>query len=243
MSRAPLAANGRPVLIGFLCLSTLVIPLAVWRESVGDPLDYFTHRVPPGQALYAMSKLSGLLALAFFWLQCMTALARFVPTLRGFISFNRQQHVTLGTTTFLLVLSHVVLFIAASAARTGHSGLDLLLPKFDAGYYRVYISLGAFALWGLGVAIYSGWRRWHGHEGWKWVHRGVFVVFVLGFLHGISIGSETRFGVMSYLYAFFGLSLIAAMCSAVWIECAQRQQMRNAGSRTTEEAVTGGSAS
>jgi predicted ferric reductase len=224
VSRALLAANSRTFLIGLLGLSTLVIPLAIWRVSVGNPLDYFAYRVPPGQTLYAMSKLSGLLALAFYWLQCMTALARFVPALRGFVSLNRRQHVALGTTIFLLVLTHVALFIAASTARTGHSALHVLLPKFDAGYFSAYVSLGAIAFWGLGIAICAGWRRWHGQEGWKWVHRGVFVVFAVGFLHGVSIGSETRFGLMSYLYAFFALSLSAATCSVAWLELKRRRR-------------------
>lgn len=229
MSRVYLTGSNRILLLGMLGLSTLVIPLAVWRLSVGNPLEYFTHRVPPGQSLYALSKLSGLLALALYWLQGITALARFAPKLRSSFSVNRQQHVALGTSVLLLVLTHVVLFIAASTARTGHSALDLLLPEFDAGYFRTYISLGAIAFWGLGVAIYAGWRRWHGHEGWKWVHRGVFVVFALGFLHGISIGSETRFGLMGYLYAFFALSLGAATCAAAWLEWRRRQWLRQTG--------------
>lgn len=243
VTRAFFAANGKAFLVASMCLSTLLIPLAVWRLSVGNPLDYFTYRVPPGQTLYAMSKLSGLLALAFFWLQCMTALARFAPALRGFIAFNRQQHVALGTTTFLLALIHVVLFIAASSARTGHSALHLLLPKFDAGFFSAYVSLGTIAFWGLGVAIYAGWRRWRGHEAWKWIHRGVLVVFTLGFLHGVSIGSETRLSLMAYLYAFIGLSLSVATCSAVWLECKRRRRMRRPGARTAMEAAGGGSAS
>lgn len=57
-----------------------VVPtLAVWLTSVGNPLDYLRYELPPGQALYILSKLLGLVALALLWLQCLTALAQRSP--------------------------------------------------------------------------------------------------------------------------------------------------------------------
>jgi hypothetical protein len=48
------------------------------------------------------------------------------------------------------------------------------------------------------------------------VHHGALPALALGYLHGISIGSETRYGLMAYVYAFIGLSILAAVSSWLW---------------------------
>jgi predicted ferric reductase len=207
----------RRLLVPAVCLMTLLIPVLVWLISTHGPIAYFVHEVPPGQRFYILSKLFGLLALALFWLQCMAALARFVPALRGFLSLSRKQHAWIGATTFALIVVHIGLFITASTFRTGHLALPLLVPKFDQGFYSAFVSLGAVAFWILLVVIVAGMLRARGHDVWRWVHRASLVVFALGFLHGITIGTETRFGLMKYVYAFIALSLATAVASWIWM--------------------------
>lgn len=217
----------RPVkrlLVPLVCAVTLMIPVAVWLIATHGPVPYFTHHVPPGQRFYILSKLCGLLALTLFWLQGMTALARFSPALRGFFSLPRLQHILLGVTTFVLAAAHVGLFITASSLRTQHLALPLLLPKFDQGFYTSFVSLGAIAAWLLVLVIIAGVMRARGQAWARWIHRISFVVFGLGFLHGIVIGSETRFGLMKYVYAFIGLSLAVALIS--WMLAGLRQGLR-----------------
>lgn len=199
-----------------ICALTFLIPPLTWLISSGDPLAYFTHHVPPGQAIFVGSKLCALLALSLFWLQGMTALSRLSPALQGFFQFTRRQHVLLGCTTSLFVLLHLGSFVLASTLRTKHSALDLLIPTFAHGFYRAMVSLGAIAFWLLLVVIVAGALRLQGGAAWRWVHRIVFAVFALGFVHGIAIGSETRFGLMKYVYAFMGLSIGTALCSWMW---------------------------
>lgn len=204
------------------CAAALIIPVVVWLVSVGDPFKYMHSRVPPGQALYVSSKLCGLLALALFWFQCMTALARFAPILRDFLHLGRVQHALLGAGTFALASAHVFLFVGASSMRTGHSDWAVLIPTFDRGYFAVYVSLGVIAFWLLLAVVIAGVFRRLGNLKWEWVHRSFVIVFALAVLHGIAIGSETRFGPMGYIYAFFGLSLVASVGSWIRLQLAWR---------------------
>jgi predicted ferric reductase len=219
-------AGLKRLLVPTVCAVTLLIPVVVWLISTHRPLEYFTHLVPPGQRLYILSKLCGLLALAAFWFQCMTALARSAPAVRGFFSLTRRQHVMLGTATFVLVVAHLGLFIAASSIRTHHLTLPLLIPTFDQGFYTAFVSVGAIAFWILVAVIIAGILRARGYRIWRWLHRASLVVFALGFLHGITIGSETRFGLMKYIYAFIGLSLAAAVGSWIWLSVGVRWRAR-----------------
>lgn len=211
------------------CVVTLFIPVLVWLVSTGAPQAYLTHRVPPGQSLFVASKLCALLALTLFWLQCMTALARFSPALQGLMRLTRMQHIVLGSAAVGMIAAHVALFMAASGMRTGHAAFNLLIPHFDLGYYSVHVGYGAMALWLLVLAVIAGALRMSGRARWRWLHRAVFVVFVLAMVHGVSIGTETRFGLMKYVYAFIALSMTAAVCSwawAIWARGLQQQAMR-----------------
>lgn len=213
-----------------ICGLTFVIPPLTWWISNGGPFAYLTHNVPPGQSLFVASKLCALMALSLFWLQCMTALSRKTPALRGFFEFSRRQHVVLGFSAAAVVVLHVGLFMTASALRTQHAAWDLLVPTFVQGFYKTNISFGAIAFWLLLLALVAGLFRLRRTAVWSWVHRTVLVVFALGFLHGISIGSETRFGLMTYVYAFIGLSVCTALGSWAWASLAPR--------RTLEERIS-----
>ena len=214
------------LMVPLVCVVTLLIPVAVWLISTHGPIPYFTHYVPPGQRFYIVSKLCALLALTLFWFQCMTALARFSPALRGFFSLPRSQHVLLGITAFVMTLAHVGMFITASTLRTGHLALPLLVPKFDQGFYTAFVSVGAIAVWLLLMVVIAGAMRVRGHTWARWAHRISFMVFGLGFLHGIAIGSETRFGLMKYVYTFIGLSLATALISWLLAELRQFRSRR-----------------
>lgn len=218
--------------VPLVCVVTLIIPVSVWLLSTGSPVAYLTHYVPPGQTVFALSKLCALLGFALFWLQSMTALARFAPALRGFMHLERAQHIWLGATTFILIAAHLSLFITASTLRTGHLALALLVPRFDQGFYNTHIAFGAAAFWLLLLAIVAGGMRTRGMFQVRWLHRLVFVVFALGLLHGTAIGSETRFGLMRYVYAFIGLSLGTAICSTLWLAI-RRGAQRRADDRVT----------
>ena len=166
--------------------------------------------MPPGQQLYLIAKLAGLIAFCLFWTQCLLALARHAPMLPGFPVSNLKLHRRLGFATAALILVHVGCFLAATQLRTGHQALDLLVPVFDQGFYKRNVSLGVVAFWVSCATVFAGWRTARGGRRWKAVHLLWPVVFGLAFWHAFTIGTESRFGAMRYLVLALVASLIVA---------------------------------
>jgi DMSO/TMAO reductase YedYZ heme-binding membrane subunit len=197
-------------------------PLIVWLASVQHPLSYVRFGgMPPGQQLYLVAKLAGLLAFCLFWTQCVLALARHAPMLPGFPASDLRLHRRLGFTTAGLILVHVGCFLVATSMRTGHPAWDLLLPVFDQGFYKFSIGLGVVAFWLVCVTVFAGWRTSRGGRRWKAIHLLWPAVFGLAFWHAFTIGTESRFGGMRYLVLALVASLtVAAM--ARWFRSRRR---------------------
>ncbi len=186
-------------------------PLIVWMASVQHPLSYVRFGgMPPGQQLYLVAKLAGLLAFCLFWAQCMLALARHAPMLPGFPASNPELHRRLGVATAALILVHVGCFVVASRLRTGHPAWDLLRPVFDQGFYKFNVGLGVVAFWIVCVTVFAGWRTSRGGRRWKAIHLLWPAVFGLAFWHAFAIGTESRFGAMRYLVLALVASLVVA---------------------------------
>ena len=49
-----------------------------------------------------------------------------------------------------------------------------------------------------------------------WLHRAWIAAFALGFLHSISLGTETRMGPMPVLYVLMGASLSVGATCWLW---------------------------
>lgn len=196
----------------------LVAPAMAWWWSVGDPSVYFTHDLPVGQGLYAFAKLAGLLGFALLWVQAVLGMAPRVPLFRAMPAISRSTHIWLGSSAALLIVAHVGLFVAGSSLRKKTVAWDLLLPNLDHGYYFQMITLGAVALYLLILGLLAGWRLHHGQRRWKAVHMLWPVVFVLALVHSLTIGSESRYGALAYVFYFMGssIALIALARLAVW---------------------------
>lgn len=220
--------GSKPVSTFIWCVvaAVLVAPIVTWRRSVGDPAVYFTHALPPGQSIFIFAKLAGLLAIGLFWAQALLAMAPRVPLFRGFPALNRRAHIMLGAATAFLVAAHVGLFIVASSLRKKVVALDLLLPNLNHGYYFLFITFGAFALYLLVIALFAGWRTHRGGRAWKKAHMLWIGVFALALLHSIGIGSETRYGVLRYVFLFTGSSMTLLVIARAWSAIRSRQQRR-----------------
>ena len=238
MTGAQLTSMTRRVLAPLVCVITFGMAIGVWWVATGNPLSYFAATVPPGQTLYVLSKLFGLLGITMLWFQAMCALARFTPALRGFPTLQGRAHIGFGVATVAIVVAHLALFISASTIRTQHAAFDLLLPTFEHGYYRAMVGVGAIAFWILITAAIAGAWRLRGGSIGRWLHRLVFLVMLAGFIHGMTVGSETRFGLMKYVYAFIGLSLSTAVISWAWHKLRRSQRAVAAG---TAPVLAGGS--
>ena len=202
-------------------------PLLAWLGTVNDPMSYVRlEGLPPGQQFYLIAKLAGLIAFCLFWLQCMLALARYLPVVSEFPVADMHLHKRLGFATALLIVLHAGLFILAASLRTGHASWDLLLPNFTHGYYRLNVGLGAIAFWIVCLTVFAGWRTARGHRGWKVVHLLWPLVFGLAFVHAFAIGTESRFGAMRYLVLFTVATL--TMAAIARVVRARRQAPRSA---------------
>ena len=215
------ASKGRLIWIAMIlvCCS----PLAVWMASVNSPLSYFrVGGLPPGQQLYLLAKLAGLFAICLFWLQCLLALATRAPLLTGFPAATPRLHIRLGATTAVLILGHMVLFVAAASARTGHFAWEWLLPNFTHGDYKFNVGLGALAFWLVCLTVFAGWRTARGQRRWKVIHLLWPVVFGLAFLHAFAIGTESRYGAMRGVMVFLALTVGIAGVGR-WLSMRQRR--------------------
>ena len=196
------------------------LPVAIWWMSVQHPMAYVRlDGLPPGQALFVLAKLAGLIAVVALWMQAMLALAGRVPLLRVLPASTLRQHRRLGMVTALLVLAHVVLFIVATTLRKQVLAIDLLWPNLDHGYYFFNVSLGAFAFWLMTLTVFAGWRIARGDRRWRVVHLLWPVLIGLVFFHALAIGSESRFGamrgVMVVLAITVGVAGVARMLTMV----------------------------
>lgn len=181
--------------------------LAAWLGSTGNPLAYLGHELPPGQGLYVLSKLLGLLAIGLLWLQCLGGLTRgdaFTTRLRPGLRFHRS----LGVLVLAAATTHALLFVAAASLRTGNPALALLMPWPGQGYYALHLSYGAMALWLLALGVSAGLARAAlPSSAWRWLHWLWVPAFVLLCLHAFGIGSETRSAPLSRIYPVLGTGL------------------------------------
>ncbi len=206
------------IFIRLLFLVALILPIAVWIDSVGSPFDYFLESVPAGQFLYVLSKLTGLLGICLLMLQVLLVLLRRKNIARIAEGWNTRHHQWLGVLLVLVISIHVSLFIAGVSLRSGHLALHLLVPEFTSGFYDQMVSLGVFSLVILLCLAYLGRKLVSGkckqYTKVKHVHRAV-AFFSLPFviLHSISIGSETS----SVLMKVFYFSYIVVFISGLYV--------------------------
>lgn len=182
-----------PVFIPMLWCMAVVVPLSLWLSEVGNPLAYWQLHTPPGQKFYTLSKLCGLLGVGLMWLQLVRKFSSAVPGLRDYSRQSLTQHRRLGVCVLSTLTAHAVLFVTAVSVRADHLVLKIMGPTFTVDFFTTAVSLGviAFYLMIIGIlaaALFLTSRR----PVLKWLHRLVYVSFLLGAVHSLLIGSETR---------------------------------------------------
>ncbi len=178
-----------------LALTLTCVPLIIWLISTGDVFLYLSHKVPAGQTHYIFSKLCGLYAYYFLAIQLILGF-------QGKHSSYFKYHRTLGILTTLMIGAHVYLFITAAYLRSHHLNLEILIPTFDNGYYKTSISIGVISAYLVLAVIAAGFLQ-NNFAFLKWAHRLAPVVDLLGWLHSINIGTETRSIATIGFYLFF----------------------------------------
>lgn len=175
----------------FMVLMLLpVLQLLGGEFNLTSLLDYM---LPPGQWWYLSAKFSAQYAYIFLSLQIILGMTMAQFTMLHPRPILLIWHKTLGLLAVGSTLLHVVFFFLASNLRSGHFPFELLTLQFSRGYYAMYISIGLIATILLFLIAAIGLCR---HILPRWIfeygHRFAWFVWLLAFLHSISIGSETR---------------------------------------------------
>lgn len=186
-------------------VAALALPLwTLWRQT-GDPLAYLAPDVPPGQGAYVASKAAGLALVVLLWLQTVSAGLRGTPPGRA-LAAAVGPHERNGLLVAALALAHPLLFVAAVSLRSGELVLAPLLPRLT-DYYHAMLTLGLTAAMAILVAAGAGLqRRRHPARLAVLLHRLAPAAFAAAWLHGWTIGSETRTPPFRELYVLLALS-------------------------------------
>lgn len=202
----------RPINL-LLHLTVLSIPILVWWQSMANPAIYFSHQLPPGQIHYVISKLIGLYAILFIWLQILVAVYAQKSTGKLIPKITPKRHLWLGCMTMLFSVLHASMFIWGVSLRSGHFASHLLWPDFLGGFYNFAVALGVIGLWSVMLVAISGYKRKSSpRKGfWRLAHKLSVVAFLLVFLHSFLIGTESRIGIMFYFYVGMAAVLLCVL--------------------------------
>ncbi|TQV86166.1 hypothetical protein FKG94_01020 [Exilibacterium tricleocarpae] len=203
--------RGRQKVVRLTFFAAALLPLVVWVLYAGAAfVQYLFSPAPPGQMLYLLSKLSGMMAAALIVAQVTLALMRRLPSSPPSLRPTRHLHRTIGLAIAAAVTGHIALFMGAVALRTGTVPWHYLTPVVNGDYYRTSITLGWLALIILAVVIPCGLimaRLKHYNHRALQVHRCAIPAAVIALLHSYLIGTE------SWLL----LILLAIFPVAVWL--------------------------
>lgn len=189
----------------------VAIPVTTWVLSVGNLGAYFSFEVPRGQILYLASKLCALAAIVLVSIQLALGLSGLVRSPLNVSAASRRLHRVLGLTTLLVVLAHALLFIVAASLRNQTLMLGYLWPNFSHGYYRSMVSFGTLALFGVVLTVIGGFLRWKGRPLGRWLHWIALPSYALIWIHSLTIGSESRMGLMPLVYGLLALLIATAL--------------------------------
>jgi predicted ferric reductase len=190
--------------------AVLLIPAIALHSTTGDLTVYFRYEVLPGQFAYVASKMCALYALVALWLQALLGLGGPSAARVFGVKDSARAHRWLGSVAAVLIVAHVAAFVGAASLREGAFAYRFLWPAFH-GFYRSVLSLGAIAFFCVVAAIgaIALWRR--GSATTMWVHRLALAGFGLVLAHSYLVGSETRTGMMPFLYLLMIISVVAAL--------------------------------
>jgi predicted ferric reductase len=200
-----------------LSLIFLSLPVYIWLQAVGKLTAYQADTLPSGQISYVLSKLFGLLAVVFLWLQiCFGLLKKTAAPGHKRISLNLHQ--MLGILTAATMLAHFLLFFLAVWQRKEAFPVSLLLPQ-PSDYYHTGLFFGQLAIMLTVLVMIAGRKQTKQFKTtiWWWLHRLSFVIFALVLIHSYMIGSETRGTVMHYVYWLMLVSVLVLLIRRVYV--------------------------
>ncbi len=199
--------------------AVLLAPLGLWLLTT-NIYSYVQYGAPTGQIWYVFSKLFGLYAGLFLSYQVVSTCLKNTKYSVALPNWSLFRHQYIGASLFFVTSFHIAFFVTAVSLRKDTFAWALLLPDFK-DFYHTSITIGLFAFMLAILAVLAALLRTHLPQVWRYLHRAMFLVVLMGLVHGYLIGTESRYG----LYELFYLSLVLSACVALllrWREARRR---------------------
>jgi len=123
--------------------------------------------------------------------------------------FSWRLHRTYGVSLILFILIHIVTLAFDTTMK--FSLADLLIP-FYSSYKSLPLSLGIIGIYLFVVIIVTS-LIWvvKKYQAWRYIHYLAFPAFVVLFLHGVLIGTDTANPIMLIVYWATGTMVVAGL--------------------------------
>jgi predicted ferric reductase len=161
--------------------------------------------------LWYLTRASGIISYLLLFLLTMTGMGITSGFIYNFFGpvFSWRLHRTYGITLVAFILIHVVTL--AFDTTKNFSLADLFVP-FYSQYSPIYMSMGIIGFW-LFVLIIITSIVWvvKKYKAWRFIHYLAFPAFVLLFLHGVLIGTDTGNPIMLFVYWITGILVAAGL--------------------------------
>jgi DMSO/TMAO reductase YedYZ heme-binding membrane subunit len=177
--------SGAGVLLAFVfVLAVLAVPFALLNSAlsnIGAGMD---------ETLHTLSRLAALLGMCALFLQIMTGAFR--PVLRRYFRPKRLQltHTSFGVAAFSFLVAHFALLIPSLGEHWG---------MLNHGFFV----LGPIMLFTLLVALSAALMRRFLPHVWSRLHILAYVVFTVGMVHALAIGTQTTMVAARVIFAVF----------------------------------------
>jgi DMSO/TMAO reductase YedYZ heme-binding membrane subunit len=194
--------------VGFLLVLTIPAFTYFVTNRAGDVL--FGADIPTEVRFYTLFRLFGLYAFTFLWGQLMVGpfmkpLSRLYG--QNWLPFHRLQ----GLLALLLAVLHPLILYVAFVVWTGSFNWFEAVLSYTPQVTWVWLGETALLLMALTITTALLMRRPWLRRKWHWIHLLNYVVFGLVWVHSFLLGSEAHTFPMSWLYPFFGITVIVAM--------------------------------
>jgi len=174
---------------------------------IGQPIG---STIADGHYSWYISRSTGIVAYLFAWLSMVSGLlitSRQAQLWPGVVHAN-DIHRQASIVSLMMTAVHVIILI--NNHYLNYTWISLFIPDLNGPHLPIAVGIGQIALpVSIIVTLSAEWRS-HLGKAWRWIHMGVFGVFVASAIHGIYSGSDTRIPFISGMY-------IVTLCSVVFL--------------------------
>lgn len=146
------------------------------------------------------SRAAGIVAYLFLFLVMLSGIMIRTKTIYDFMSPSSAWaiHQYIGITLMIAIFAHIFSLLFDSFL--GFSIKELLIP-FGSEFDPIPVGLGVIALYIFAIVIMSSlFYKIKAPKLWRLLHYLAYPIFILAFIHGVSIGSDTSTPWMQIIY-------------------------------------------